>query len=67
MRYGYCTMIDKRIGQEREGEKNGSNRLSTIRIRASDIISIRVWLFITLFFSFYHQTIKTNIYHWKNK
>ena len=58
MRYGYCTMTDKRVGQEKENsqkreKKNGSNRLSTIRIRASDIISIRVWLFfITFIFLF---------------
>ncbi len=39
MRSGYCTMTDKRIGQERKREKkNGTNRHSTISIRDSGII-----------------------------
>lgn len=29
MRYSYCTMIDKRIGQESEGEKDREEKTKT--------------------------------------
>jgi hypothetical protein len=39
MRYGYCTMIDKRIGQEREGEREKETEAIDFQLSAFALVT----------------------------